>query len=86
MTPGPRYSLSRPIPPSAARPHRPPAPSPQCERHGLTVAEAAERLITYGPNKLPEEKRNPFLIYLGYLNNPLSWAMEVGGGKQTLQP
>ena len=33
--------------------------------------------MTYGPNMLPEESRNPFYVYLSYLNNPLSWAMEV---------
>lgn len=28
-------------------------------------------------NKLPESTRNAFLVYLGYMWNPLSWAMEV---------
>ena len=37
----------------------------------------AQRLEEYGPNKLPESTRNPFLIYLGYMWNPLSWAMEA---------
>ncbi|KAJ9508211.1 hypothetical protein QJQ45_021608 [Haematococcus lacustris] len=45
--------------------------------HGLSADEAAKRLIEYGPNKLPESTRNPFLVFLGYLWNPLSWAMEV---------
>ncbi|PSC74572.1 plasma-membrane proton-efflux P-type ATPase [Micractinium conductrix] len=44
---------------------------------GLTGEEAARRLIEYGPNKLPEETRNAFLVYLGYMWNPLSWAMEA---------
>ncbi|PRW57643.1 plasma-membrane proton-efflux P-type ATPase isoform B [Chlorella sorokiniana] len=44
---------------------------------GLTSEEAAKRLAEYGPNKLPEETRNPFLVYLGYMWNPLSWAMEA---------
>lgn len=44
---------------------------------GLTAAQAQERLAEYGPNKLPESTRNPFLVYLGYMWNPLSWAMEV---------
>jgi len=44
---------------------------------GLTGAEAAERLEKYGPNKLPESTRNPILVYLSYMWNPLSWAMEA---------
>ena len=31
---------------------------------GLSVEEAKRRLEEYGPNKLPEERRNPFLVYL----------------------
>ena len=44
---------------------------------GLTSAEAEERLFAYGPNKLPESSRNALLVYLGYMWNPLSWAMEA---------
>ncbi|KAL4418761.1 hypothetical protein ABPG77_005772 [Micractinium sp. CCAP 211/92] len=44
---------------------------------GLTGAEAAQRLQEYGPNKLPEESRSAILVYLGYMWNPLSWAMEA---------
>ena len=44
---------------------------------GLDSAEVKRRLDQYGYNKLPESTRNPFLVYLGYLWNPLSWAMEV---------
>ena len=47
------------------------------EETGLTSAEVEKRLAEYGPNKLPESTRNPFLVYLGYMWNPLSWAMEV---------
>lgn len=43
---------------------------------GLTSDEHAKRLEEYGPNKLPESTRNPILVYLGYMWNPLSWAME----------
>lgn len=50
---------------------------PQCHPEGLTTAEAEARLSVYGPNKLPESKRNPVLQYLGYMWNPLSWAMEA---------
>ncbi|KIZ00694.1 hypothetical protein MNEG_7267 [Monoraphidium neglectum] len=47
------------------------------EQHGLTEEAAAKRLNEYGPNKLPETTINPFIRFVGYLNNPLSWAMEV---------
>lgn len=46
-------------------------------KKGLTSEEAARRLAEYGPNKLPEETRNPILVYLSYMWNPLSWAMEA---------
>ena len=49
----------------------------QVNAEGLTSAQAKERLAEYGPNKLPESTRNAFLVYLGYMWNPLSWAMEV---------
>jgi H+-transporting ATPase len=49
----------------------------QVTHEGLTTEEHAKRLAEYGPNKLPESHRNPFLVYLGYMWNPLSWAMEV---------
>lgn len=48
--------------------HAPSAPAVlhlQATRKGLTSEEAAKRLVEYGPNKLPEETRNPFLVYLG---------------------
>ncbi|KAK9905489.1 hypothetical protein WJX75_000844 [Coccomyxa subellipsoidea] len=44
---------------------------------GLDSAEVKRRLDQYGYNKLPESTRIPFLVFLGYLWNPLSWAMEV---------
>ena len=49
----------------------------QVSHEGLTSEEVEKRLAEYGPNKLPESKRNPILIYFGYMWNPLSWAMEV---------
>lgn len=49
----------------------------QCDEKGLSSDEAAKRLLEYGPNKLPEERRNPILVYLSYMWNPLSWAMEA---------
>lgn len=49
----------------------------QTSEKGLTSAEAAARIEKYGYNKLPEESRNAFLVYLSYMWNPLSWAMEA---------
>lgn len=43
----------------------------------MNSAEVKRRLDQYGYNKLPESTRIPFLVFLGYLWNPLSWAMEV---------
>ena len=50
---------------------------PQATEEGLDSAEVKRRLDQYGYNKLPESTRIPFLVFLGYLWNPLSWAMEV---------
>ena len=49
----------------------------QSTPEGLTDDQVAERLKEYGPNKLPESNRSPILQFLGYLWNPLSWAMEA---------
>eukprot|EP00195_Chlamydomonas_chlamydogama_P015211 CAMPEP_0202890410 /NCGR_PEP_ID=MMETSP1392-20130828/817_1 /ASSEMBLY_ACC=CAM_ASM_000868 /TAXON_ID=225041 /ORGANISM="Chlamydomonas chlamydogama, Strain SAG 11-48b" /LENGTH=1114 /DNA_ID=CAMNT_0049573971 /DNA_START=250 /DNA_END=3594 /DNA_ORIENTATION=+ len=49
----------------------------QTSHHGLTAAEAQKRYDEYGPNKLPESTRNPLWVFLGYMWNPLAWAMEI---------
>ena len=49
----------------------------QSTPEGLDDSQVAERLKEYGPNKLPENSRSPILQFLGYLWNPLSWAMEA---------
>lgn len=49
----------------------------QATEAGLDSDEVKRRLDQYGYNKLPESTRNPFFVFLGYLWNPLSWAMEV---------
>ena len=38
---------------------------------GLTQAEAAKRLVQYGPNEIEEKKDNPFLKFLTYLWGPI---------------
>ena len=39
---------------------------------GLSNEEAGQRLIKYGPNKLPEKKKTPlFLVFLGQFNDPM---------------
>lgn len=49
----------------------------KADEKGLSSAEAEKRLAEYGPNKLPESSRNSFLVFLSYMWNPLSWAMEA---------
>jgi H+-transporting ATPase len=44
---------------------------------GLTQAEAAKRLIQYGPNEIEEKKDNPFLKFLTYLWGPIPWMIEA---------
>ena len=39
---------------------------------GLTSEEAGQRLLKYGPNKLPEKKKAPlFLVFLSQFNDPM---------------
>ena len=43
---------------------------------GLTSQEAGERLLKYGPNKLPEKKKTPlFLVFLQQFNNPMIYIL-----------
>ncbi|OQR83205.1 P-type ATPase (P-ATPase) Superfamily, partial [Thraustotheca clavata] len=46
-------------------------------REGLSSEEAQKRLIEYGPNALPKVEVNRLMVFLGFMWNPLSWAMEV---------
>jgi H+-transporting ATPase len=44
---------------------------------GLTQAEAAKRLVKYGPNEIEEKKTNPLLKFLTYFWGPIPWMIEV---------
>lgn len=42
------------------------------QKTGLTNDEAGQRLLKYGPNKLPEKKKTPlFLVFLQQFNDPM---------------
>ncbi|KAF8309109.1 plasma-membrane proton-e [Clavulina sp. PMI_390] len=48
----------------------------ECTQEGLTSAEVERRLGLFGPNKLEAKEVNPFLQFLSFMWNPLSWVME----------
>ncbi|KAH9824910.1 hypothetical protein DFH28DRAFT_10109 [Melampsora americana] len=48
----------------------------QTNENGLTPAEVERRRTIFGPNKLEEKSVNPFLQFLSFMWNPLSWVME----------
>lgn len=49
--------------------------------HGLSPAEAAERLAQYGPNKLPEEKKESLgAMYIRQFANPLILVLLASSG------
>ncbi|THH17693.1 hypothetical protein EW146_g3157 [Bondarzewia mesenterica] len=49
----------------------------QCDENGLSNEEAQRRLEIFGPNRLESEEQNPFLQFLSFMWNPLSWVMEA---------
>ncbi|CAL1698773.1 unnamed protein product [Somion occarium] len=49
----------------------------QTDENGLTTEEAQRRLEIFGPNRLEAEEQNPFLQFLSFMWNPLSWVMEA---------
>ncbi|KAF8812585.1 plasma membrane H+-transporting ATPase [Phlegmacium glaucopus] len=49
----------------------------QCNDEGLTDEEAHRRVELFGPNELEEKHVNPFLQFLSFMWNPLSWVMEI---------
>ena len=49
-------------------------------RHGLDAAETTSRLRQYGPNRLPEgKKQGPLLRFLGQFNNILVYVLLIAG-------
>ncbi|KAI8088744.1 uncharacterized protein BX664DRAFT_261822 [Halteromyces radiatus] len=44
---------------------------------GLSSEEAASRIEKFGYNRLEHKEINPFLQFLGFMWNPLSWVMEA---------
>ncbi|KAI9611776.1 hypothetical protein KEM48_004440 [Puccinia striiformis f. sp. tritici PST-130] len=44
--------------------------------NGLDAAEVERRRGIFGPNRLEEKSVNPFLQFLSFMWNPLSWVME----------
>jgi len=49
----------------------------QTTTDGLTNEEAASRIEKFGYNRLEHKEINPFLQFLGFMWNPLSWVMEA---------
>ncbi|KAJ7639564.1 plasma membrane H+-transporting ATPase [Roridomyces roridus] len=47
------------------------------DHDGLSDEEAQRRLQFFGPNRLEQEEQNPFLQFLSFMWNPLSWVMEA---------
>ncbi len=43
----------------------------------MTQAEAAKRLVQYGPNEIEEKKTNPLLKFLSYFWGPIPWMIEA---------
>ncbi|MBS0652156.1 MAG: plasma-membrane proton-efflux P-type ATPase [Verrucomicrobia bacterium] len=44
---------------------------------GLTSEEVLQRLQKYGPNTLPEEKHNPFILFLQKFWGPIPWLLGI---------
>jgi len=59
------------------------APLPEVEKmlatsaNGLSQAEAAKRLLQYGPNEIAEKKANALLKFLQYFWGPIPWMIEA---------
>ena len=44
---------------------------------GLSSEEAAQKIVLYGPNEIPEKKVNPYRKFLGYFWGPIPGMIEV---------
>ena len=44
---------------------------------GLSAAEVEKRFQQFGPNEIPEKKRNPVVKFLGYFWGPIPWMVEI---------
>jgi H+-transporting ATPase len=53
------------------------ASGPAGSTTGLNSAEVTTLREQYGFNDIPEEKRNPFLKFLGYFWGPIPWMIEI---------
>jgi H+-transporting ATPase len=60
--------VSRPTPPTSEL---------GASTDGLTVSEARQRLAQYGPNELPEKKRNPLREFCSHFWGPIPWMIEA---------
>ncbi|CAO3579972.1 unnamed protein product [Absidia cylindrospora] len=49
----------------------------QTTTEGLSSEEAASRIEKFGYNRLEHKQVNPYLQFLGFMWNPLSWVMEA---------
>ncbi|KAF8182143.1 hypothetical protein K438DRAFT_1975682 [Mycena galopus ATCC 62051] len=49
----------------------------QCDDKGLSPEEVERRIGLFGANRLEQEEQNPFLQFLSFMWNPLSWVMEA---------
>ena len=47
------------------------------EVRGLTSREVEERRVRSGYNEIPERRRNPVVVFLGYFWGPIPWMIEV---------
>ncbi len=80
---GSRQALRQPPPEPAGKDDLKTLPMAEVQRRlnfspeGLTQAEAAARLATYGANEIAEEKTNPLLKFLTYFWGPIPWMIEV---------
>jgi H+-transporting ATPase len=47
------------------------------KEEGLTCEEYIERIKTFGPNEITEDKKNPLLEFLKFFWGPIPWMIEI---------